>query len=131
MHVRGGGGGSATRASGASTSSSWARYVPGFVLGFLGMALVRSVGDAMVGRWGAAYGVFDAPGWAAFTAFVGDTLASRVLLGTAMAAVGLSTSVAVFKGMGLKPFAVGFAGALAVGAVGMLMAVLFGGFVTL
>ena len=77
MHVRGGGGGSGTRTSSASTSSSWARYVPGFVLGFLGMALVRSVGDAMVGRWGAAYGVFDAPGWAAFTAFVGDTLASR------------------------------------------------------
>ena len=39
-----------------------------------------------------------------------------------MAAVGLNTSFAVFKGVGLKPFAVGMAGALVVGAVGMMMA---------
>ena len=39
-----------------------------------------------------------------------------MLLGTAMAAVGLNTSVAVFKGVGLKPFAVGFAGAVVVGS---------------
>jgi len=37
----------------------------------------------------------------------------------------------VFKGVGLKPFAVGMAGALAVGSVGMLMAVIFGRFVHL
>jgi hypothetical protein len=37
----------------------------------------------------------------------------------------------VFKGVGLKPLAVGFAGAVVVGAVGMGMAVLFGRFVTL
>ena len=43
-----------------------------------------------------------------------------------MAAVGLNTSVAVFKGVGAKPFVVGLAGALVVGAVGMLMALLLG-----
>jgi uncharacterized membrane protein YadS len=48
-----------------------------------------------------------------------------------MAAVGLSTSVRVFRGVGYRPFAVGFAGALAVGTVGMLMAILFGRFVSL
>jgi uncharacterized membrane protein YadS len=105
--------------------------VPAFVLGFLGMAVVRSIGDAMVTRTGAAYGLFGAERWPAVTAFIGDALASRLLLGTAMAAVGLSTSLAVFKGVGLKPFVVGLAGALAVGLAGMLMAVLFGGFVTL
>ena len=112
---------SGTRTSSGPTSPSWTRYVPGFVLGFLGMAVVRSVGDAMVGRSGAAYGVLDARGVGSRHRLrSATTLASRVLLGTAMAAVGLSTSVAVFKGVGLKPFAVGFAGALVVGAVGML-----------
>ncbi len=48
-----------------------------------------------------------------------------------MAAVGLNTNFAVFKGVGLKPFAVGMAGALVVGAVGMTMAVIFGRFVHL
>ncbi len=131
MHARADGGMPRAHRSSGPASSSWTRYIPGFVLGFLGMAVVRSVGDAMVGRSGTAYGVFDPQGWLAVTGFIGDTLASRVLLGTAMAAVGLSTSVAVFKGVGLKPFAVGFAGAVAVGAVGMGMAVLFGRFVTL
>jgi hypothetical protein len=37
----------------------------------------------------------------------------------------------VFKGVGMKPFAVGFAGAVAVGVVGMAMAVAFGRFVHL
>jgi uncharacterized membrane protein YadS len=46
-----------------------------------------------------------------------------------MAAVGLNTSFAVFKGVGLKPFVVGLAGALVVGAVGFAMALLLGGMV--
>jgi uncharacterized integral membrane protein (TIGR00698 family) len=127
LHVRETGG-HATR---TSVAASWTRYVPGFVIGFLAMAVVRSVGDAMLGGSGLAYGVFDAPGWKGLTDFVGDTVASRYLLGTAMAAVGLSTSFRVFRGVGLKPFVVGLAGALVVGTVGMLMAVLFGRYVTL
>ena len=62
---------------------------------------------------------------------LGDYWASQILLGTAMAAVGLNTNFAVFKGVGLKPFAVGMAGALVVGAVGMTMAIIFGRFVHL
>lgn len=102
-------------------------YVPAFVIGFLAMAAVRTIGDLTL-ESGAAYGVFDAARWSRLTTLVGDFWGSRVLLGTAMAAVGLNTSFSVFKGVGTKPFAVGLAGALAVGAVGMLMAVLFGRF---
>jgi hypothetical protein len=39
--------------------------------------------------------------------------------------------VAVFKGVGLKPFAVGMAGAVVVGLVGFFMAAMLGRFVTL
>jgi uncharacterized integral membrane protein (TIGR00698 family) len=105
--------------------------VPGFVAGFLAMAIVRSVGDATLASSGAAFGVLSAESWASITKDLGDFWASQVLLGTAMAAVGLNTNFAVFKGVGLKPFAVGMAGALVVGAVGMGMAVLLGRFVQL
>ena len=110
---------------------SWQSLVPGFVVGFLAMAVMRSIGDATLGSRGAAFGVWDAAAWASITKQLGDYWASQILLGTAMAAVGLNTNFAVFKGVGLKPFAVGMAGALAVGSVGMLMAVIFGRFVHL
>ncbi len=109
----------------------WTRYVPGFVVGFLLMAALRTAGDAGAGSGGLAFGVWDAPAWQALTTSLGDYWASRLLLGTAMAAVGLNTSFAVFRGVGLKPFAVGLAGAVVVGAVGMVMAVIFGRFVSL
>ena len=115
----------------ATRAPSWRQFVPGFVIGFLAMAVARSIGDAMLGAGGAAYGLFDAGQWSALTASIGDFWASRLLLGTAMAGVGLNTSFKVFQGVGLKPFAVGLAGSAAVGTVGLLAAVLFGRFVTL
>ena len=122
-----------TQAHGAGTRKaiSWKTLVPLFVVGFVAMAFVRTIGDAMLQSGGLAYGVWDAIGWTAVTNYLGDFWASRILLGTAMAAVGLNTSFAVFKGVGAKPFAVGLVGALVVGAVGMTMAVIFGRFVSL
>lgn len=110
---------------------SVASLVPGFVIGFLAMAVVRSLGDWMLTSNGAAFGVWSAAQWASITKQLGDYWASQILLGTAMAAVGLNTNFAVFKGVGLKPFAVGMAGALVVGVVGMTMAIIFGRFVHL
>jgi uncharacterized integral membrane protein (TIGR00698 family) len=127
MHVR------SQRAigSGAIGAVSVSSLIPGFVIGFLAMAAVRSIGDWTLGTRGAALGVFDASSWAALTKQLGDYWASQILLGTAMAAVGLNTNFAVFKGVGLKPFVVGMAGALVVGAVGLTMALLLGRFVHL
>jgi uncharacterized membrane protein YadS len=95
------------------------------------MAVVRTIGDATLQATGAAYGVWAASTWAWLTAQIGDFWASRILLGTAMAAVGLNTSFAVFRGVGARPFAVGFTGALVVGAVGLMMAIVLGRFVSL
>ncbi len=105
------------------------RFVPGFVIGFIGMAIVRSIGDGTLASSGAAFGLLSAESWASITKDLGDFWASQVLLGTAMAAVGLNTNFAVFKGVGLKPFVVGMAGALVVGAVGLAMAFALGRFV--
>ena len=126
MHMR-----SQRKSVGAGGVGGVTKLVPGFVVGFVAMAIVRSIGDATLASTGAAFGVFNADSWASLTKDLGDFWASQVLLGTAMAAVGLNTNFAVFKGVGLKPFAVGMAGALVVGAVGMAMAVLLGGWVRL
>jgi uncharacterized integral membrane protein (TIGR00698 family) len=116
---------------GGGTGAARMSIVPGFVVGFVLMALVRTIGDATLGSGGAAFGLFSADAWASLTKGLGDFWASQVLLGTAMAAVGLNTNFSVFKGVGLKPFAVGMAGALVVGAVGMTLAILLGRFVHL
>jgi uncharacterized membrane protein YadS len=127
MHLRS----QSVRAGAGGVGVVTASLVPGFVIGFVLMALVRTIGDATLGSMGAAFGVFSADAWSSITKELGDFWASQVLLGTAMAAVGLNTNFAVFKGVGLKPFAVGMAGALVVGGVGMTLAILLGRFVHL
>jgi uncharacterized membrane protein YadS len=113
------------------TAPGWKTLVPMFVVGFVSMAIVRTIGDLTLQQAGAAYGVWDAAAWSGLTNQIGDFWASRILLGTAMAAVGLNTSFGVFTGVGMRPFAVGLAGALAVGSVGLAMAIVFGRFVAL
>jgi uncharacterized integral membrane protein (TIGR00698 family) len=105
------------------------KLLPVFVLGFILMAVIRSIGDAQLAH-GYAFGLWDKEGWIAFTKAVGEVWGSRAL-GTAMAAVGLATSFSVFKGVGLKPFLVGLIGALLVGIVGWLMALTLGAYVKL
>ncbi len=126
MHVR-----SSHLAAGTRPTAKWTSYVPAFVIGFLAMAVIRTIGDVGVRTSGQAFGLIYAGDWARVTSQLGDYWASRILLGTAMAAVGLNTSFGVFKGVGAKPFAVGFAGAIVVGLVGMVMAILLGPFVSL
>jgi uncharacterized integral membrane protein (TIGR00698 family) len=126
MHLR-----STRGLAGSRPATNWKTLVPMFVIGFVAMAVVRTVGDATLQSAGTAYGLWDDSAWARLTNQIGDFWASRVLLGTAMAAVGLNTSFSVFKGVGAKPFVVGLAGALVVGAVGMTMAIVFGRFVAL
>ncbi|MCX7925929.1 MAG: putative sulfate exporter family transporter [Fimbriimonadales bacterium] len=119
----------AAQGEGDGGKISIAKLLPAFILGFIAMAIFRSIGDAQLAN-GLAFGIWDKDGWKAFTDAVGGTWGSRAL-GTAMAAVGLATSFSVFKGVGLKPFLVGLVGALLVGVIGWGMALLLGGFVKL
>lgn len=111
--------------AGGGKKVQMSKLFPMFVLGFLAMALVRTIGDATLAS-GKAFGVFSPHAWQRVTREIGEVWGARYLLGTAMGAVGLSTSFAVFRGVGFKPFAVGFAGSLVVGAVGLIMALLLG-----
>jgi len=108
------------------TWSTLKKCLPLFVLGFIGAACLRSAGDAMIENDGKAFGLFDRSEWKNVTNTIGGTVGGRYLLGTAMAGVGLSTSLATLKegGLGFRPFIVGSTGAFAVGATGMLSVML-------
>jgi len=110
---------------GLAAPAGMVKLFPVFVLGFVAMSVVRSVGDATLGG-GAAFGLWPEAAWRTITSQIGDTWGSRYLLGTAMAGVGLHTSFSVFKNVGMKPFAVGLVGAVLVGAAGLVMALAFG-----
>lgn len=92
--------------------------VPLFVLGFLGMALVRSVGDVMLASGGAAFGVLSTGAWKELYTWVQE--AAVFMLTVALAGVGLTTSVRVLRGLGVKPLLVGLSAAVAVGGISMI-----------
>ncbi len=90
---------------------------PLFILGFIIMAAVRTVGDATLGS-GMAYGPFHAASWGDLTVGV-KTLAGN-FLAVAMAGVGLAASFGQFRSIGLKPLYVGLGAAVSVGAASLL-----------
>ena len=113
--------------------------VPGFLVAFVGMALVRSCGDAYYG--GGSIGVpttedhggslggppRGAPGgggeaWRRNMNALGDGLGAKACLATALAAVGLNTGVSSLVRVGVAPFAVGAVGSAIVGGVGLVSA---------
>ncbi len=56
--------------------TKWPALIPGFVVGFVAMAVVRLVGDATLGSSGAAFGMWNAASWASITKQLGDYWAS-------------------------------------------------------
>lgn len=83
--------------------------VPGFVFAFLALTALRTLGD--LGE--PAFGLLSGEAWRAFVGGAGR--AAELCLAVAMAAVGLSTSAARLRILGLRPLAVGMAAAALVG----------------
>ena len=79
---------------------------PYFVLGFVGMIIIRNLGDEMFN---------STSNWMETIEII--KLSSKIFLTMAMAAIGLSTNLKDIKSMGYKPFIVGFIGMLTVGIV--------------
>ena len=100
--------------------ATFQKYVPGFVVAFIGVGALRSLGDYTLAQSSAdlAFYVLPELNYHQLTNGVGSQ-ASTYLLGTAMAGVGLSTSAESLKGVGYKPFIVGGSGALVVGGTGL------------
>jgi uncharacterized integral membrane protein (TIGR00698 family) len=93
--------------------------IPVFVLGFIGMACLRSLGDMGEVPWG---GLISAEQWQGLIE-TASTLSAWCLT-VAMASVGLGTQLSRLRGLGLRPLAAGLVAALVVGVIsgGLLLA---------
>ena len=95
--------------AGAGAAAKRPALVPGFLIAFVAMAALRSLGDA-------TESVRDDARWKRFHKATGD-FASNVVLPTSMAAVGLCMSASALSGVGVAPFVVGACAATSVGVV--------------
>ncbi|MGD8517975.1 MAG: putative sulfate exporter family transporter [Anaerolineae bacterium] len=105
------------------------RLLPLFIVGFLVLAVVRSAGDAAINAGGNAFGLWDQATWQSVHSLVKGW--AETLMVIALAAVGLSTDLRAFKGLGLRPLLAGLSAALAAGIVSYIAISLLGNLVTL
>jgi uncharacterized integral membrane protein (TIGR00698 family) len=99
--------------AGSDGDSAPARLVPGFVIAFVLLAALRSLGDAV----GASSPGFSAEVWLPGLAFANQ--ASELLLTVGMAAVGLTVELGQLRRVGWRPLAVGVLAALLMATVSM------------
>ena len=86
---------------------------PYFVIGFIGMIILRNIGDQLFIPSNNNYYA-----WANLIGYL-KTLAT-VFLTMAMAAVGISINLSELKSMGYKPFVVGLIAAITVGIISII-----------
>ena len=98
--------------------------LPLFVLGFLVVAVLRSIGDAGIAAGSDAFGMWNRLAWASIHNSI-TSWAGRLLV-VALAGVGLSTNLRTLKGLGVKPFVVGLGAALTAGVVSFVTISLLG-----
>jgi len=99
-------------------SLSFFSLFPLFIIGFIVMAALRTIGDLTLAN-GLAFGLLNEADWTSFTRFIQSL--SEALLAMAMAAVGLSTGLRQLRALGMRPFYVGFGTAVCVGILSLLM----------
>lgn len=110
------------RSSAGAEPPPWYTMVPLFVVGFALMSLLRTWGDT-AGADEKVLGFLSHEQW---KVLVGNTkTVAEYCLAVAMAAVGLGTSVAGLRSIGLKPLGVGLFSAVVVGIVSVTLITLF------
>jgi uncharacterized integral membrane protein (TIGR00698 family) len=109
--------------------SRFVKLFPLFILGFLFMAGIRSIGDAGIQGGGIAMGLWNEDQWMGITKGIKEW--SGYILATAMGGVGLGTSLRRMRGLGIRPFYIGLFAAILVGVVAAIMVFLLGRFVAI
>ena len=104
------------------------KYFPFFILGFIFMAIFRTVGEmTIMGAGKQVFGLMSETQWRDIvreTAKVGG-----VLLAVAMAGVGLGTSFRNLKTLGIRPFIIGLLASFTVGIISVAAAFLLGPYI--
>ena len=103
------------------------KLIPVFVILFLLISIIRSVGDAGINTTNLAFGFLGEDSWDGVIKLVKDF--ANILFVIALGGVGLSTNFANFKGLGIKPFLVGLFAALTIGIVSFVSVSLLGGLI--
>jgi uncharacterized membrane protein YadS len=116
----------ADRDGGASRVSPH-KLFPMFILAFVAMAAVRSIGDAGTRDGRLAFGVWSKADWAGAIAWIGN--AAGYVLAMAMAGVGLGTRLKTLKGLGIMPFYVGLFASVVVGLASAIVVFMLSGMI--
>ncbi len=96
------------------------KLFPTFVLGFLILAIFRSIGDAFTsGQSGRFLFWGSAESWTSFYSAIKE--AATYLLSIAIAAAGLSTQFSKLKQLTIKPFLIGLLAAVSVGLISFIL----------
>ncbi len=109
--------------------TSIAKLLPVFILGFLGMAVLRWVGVAGLNSDSTAFGFLSSPAWEDLISTIKSS--AEILLVMALAGVGLGTNFRSMKALGIKPFLVGLVASLSVGVISYLAITLLGNWVVI
>ena len=104
------------------------KLLPLFILGFLAMAIFRTIGDATFDAGGSAFGLLAGTTWNQVIT-TGKSLAETLLV-VALAAVGLGTNFRSIRSLGIKPFIVGLGASFSVGLVSFIAITLLGSLIT-
>ena len=95
--------------------------IPLFVFGFVALSLIRTLGDAGEAPF---WGLLQPETWDGWIKATTDL--AKLLLTAATASVGLGTSFARLRGLGLRPLAVGLAADALAGAMSFALVSLIG-----
>jgi uncharacterized integral membrane protein (TIGR00698 family) len=117
----------ADTAQGSGNKKRILKLLPLFILGFLGMATLRSLGDAGIQSGRLAIGIWNADTWLEMISSIKRW--AEILLVAALAGVGLGTKFSSLKALGIKPFIVGLGASLSVGVVSFVAITLLGSLV--
>ncbi len=98
-----------------NTKPSILSMFPIFIIGFIIMGIIRSIGDYGIQSSDQAFGVFLSDQWQSIIDYI--KLLAEYSLALAMAAVGVSTNLVSLRSLGIKPFYVGFSAAVSVGFI--------------
>src|SRR5699024_208589 len=110
---------------GVSHTKPWYTFIPLFIVGFIFLSFIRTIGDFTVLQSGRAFALWSEQVWDKIHTSLSN-FGTTYLLGMAMAAVGLSTDFRQLKGIGMKPFYIGFVAAISVGIVSICMVFIVG-----
>ena len=100
---------------------------PIFIIGFILMGLIRSIGDYGIQNSNLAFEILTNNNWQLIINIIKSI--AEYSLAIAMAAVGISTNLVSLKSLGIRPFYVGFSAACCVGIVSYIGIIVLNNFI--